>query len=458
MAKGVVRDFYPFVEKDEGADSDAQDAQSMPCEALQPARIAVYDDASAAPRVVLIEPCEVRDYLEQITGAVNKLSHEQGGTIPFMVIREIVENFIHAYFQAPTITILDGGNTIRFSDQGPGIKEKKLALEYGTSSATEDMKHYIRGVGSGLPYAQQYMVDKGGSLQIEDNIAGGTVVTISTHPKDEARVVSKADGGDGTDDERAAGGMPTSGPAGMPGGTMGAQPFSPWGPWGAAMPQGAQPAMMPSQMPWPGAGTLPYQQVPSAAAGQVPGAQPQGEAWGTQGPGTWPAMGGMPAPTGQPQAWGPGTAGQWPAQPWPSPTMGAAQPQGGMPGSDAGSMPGAMPGAPFGQVPGAQAMPGQPGAASQQGAPLSPATAAGTGQAPQAADVGYPTIQLRERDRQTLGFMAEHELVGPTDLVQAFGSSGATWSRVLNGLATQGLAIKTSQKYKLTEVGWHFAS
>ena len=48
--------------------------------------------------------------------------------------------------------------------------------------------------------------------------------------------------------------------------------------------------------------------------------------------------------------------------------------------------------------------------------------------------------------------------MGPTDLVQAFGSSGATWSRVLNGLATQGLAIKTSQKYKLTEVGWHFAS
>ena len=103
-----------------------------------------------------------------------------------MVIREIVENFIHAYFKAPTITILDGGNTIRFSDQGPGIKQKDLALEYGTSSATEEMKHYIRGVGSGLPYAQQYMVDKGGSLDIEDNLGGGTVVTISTHPREEA--------------------------------------------------------------------------------------------------------------------------------------------------------------------------------------------------------------------------------------------------------------------------------
>jgi len=117
------------------------------------ARIAVYDDAAAAPRVVVVEPSDPRTYLEEITATVNRLAHEQGGNIPFTVVREIVENFIHAYFIAPTITILDGGNTIRFSDQGPGIKEKGLALEYGTSSATEEMKHYIRGVGSGLPYA-----------------------------------------------------------------------------------------------------------------------------------------------------------------------------------------------------------------------------------------------------------------------------------------------------------------
>ena len=182
----MARDFYPFVE--EGI--TAPKGNDPVCEVHHPARIAVYDDASAAPRVVVVEPCDVREYLEQITATVNRLSHEQGGSIPFMVIREIVENFIHAYFQAPTITILDGGNTIRFSDQGPGIKSKTLALEYGTSSATEEMKRYIRGVGSGLPYVQQYMSDKGGSLEIEDNIAGGTVVTISTHPKEEARALS----------------------------------------------------------------------------------------------------------------------------------------------------------------------------------------------------------------------------------------------------------------------------
>lgn len=171
----VTRDFYPFVEEHP---TPSANPGSSALHVDYPARVAVYDDAAATPRVVVIEPKDVRDYLEEITATVSRLAREQGGTIPFMVIREVVENFIHSYFQQPTISILDDGNTIRFSDQGPGIKEKERALEYGTTSATEEMKQYIRGVGSGLPYVQQYMQDKGGSLTIEDNIASGTVVTI----------------------------------------------------------------------------------------------------------------------------------------------------------------------------------------------------------------------------------------------------------------------------------------
>lgn len=169
--------FYPFVENGPNREPAAAPEEAM--EVRSPARVAVYDDAAAAPRVVVVEPSDVRTYLEEITATVSRLAKEQGGSIPFTVIRECVENLIHAYFTAPTISILDGGDTIRFSDQGPGIPDKRLALEYGTSSATEEMKRYIRGVGSGLPYASQYMEDKGGSLTIEDNIQGGCVVTIS---------------------------------------------------------------------------------------------------------------------------------------------------------------------------------------------------------------------------------------------------------------------------------------
>lgn len=167
--------FYPFVENETSDENTHLDPENVE----YAARIAVYDDQAAAPRVVVVQPKPVREYLEEITQTVDRLAKEQGGKIPFTVIREVVENFIHAYFIEPTISILDNGNTIRFSDQGPGIQQKERALEYGTSSATETMRKYIRGVGSGLPYAQQYLVDKGGSLSIDDNISQGTVITIS---------------------------------------------------------------------------------------------------------------------------------------------------------------------------------------------------------------------------------------------------------------------------------------
>ncbi len=157
--------FYPFVgEGPTGINGETkpqvvgeQSAATEPrlgSVVTNPARIAVFDDASAAPRVVVVQPNDVRTYLEEITATVTRLAKEQGGSISFTVIREVVENFVHAYFIEPTISILNGGNTIRFSDQGPGIQEKDRALEYGTTSATEEMKQYIRGVGSGLPYAQ----------------------------------------------------------------------------------------------------------------------------------------------------------------------------------------------------------------------------------------------------------------------------------------------------------------
>ena len=184
----MSRDFYTFAEEnlDSSSSNDTKNENplSLPQDGIvaYSARIAIYDDPSMTPRVVVVDPKDIHAFLEEITLTVFNLAKQQGGTIPFMIIREVVENFIHAYFIQPTISILDEGNTIRFSDQGPGIKEKDLALEYGTSSATGEMKRYIRGVGSGLPNAQQYMIDHGGSLTVQDNISKGTIVTISTKP------------------------------------------------------------------------------------------------------------------------------------------------------------------------------------------------------------------------------------------------------------------------------------
>ncbi len=359
----MPRDFYPFVEgSDPSKDSPSPE---KPLQVLYAARIAVYDDAAAAPRVVVIEPKPVREYLEEITSEVTRLSHEQGGTIPFMVIREIVENFIHAYFVEPTVSILDHGNTIRFSDQGPGIREKKRALEYGTSSATEEMRRYIRGVGSGLPYAQQYMSDKGGTLRIDDNIGAGTVVTISM-------------GAEATD-------KPETGER--------------------SMPQAA-----PQQMPY-GYGQMPAWQQPNY---QQPSYQQTG--WQQpqyQSPYGYPMQG---APQGYPSG-----AGSW-------------QPQ------------------PYQQMP-QQQMP-QPMGYPQQGAPQAPQQQPAPTGTPEAGTLSK--LHISDRGSQVLGYLAQHESVGPSNLVRAFGGSQPTWSRELKELEGMGLIKKDGQKYYLTEVGTLF--
>lgn len=165
-------------EREEGEQTTTQAPKAM-----YAARIAVYDDMLSTPRVIVIDPQDVRTYLEETTNTVYQCMKEQGGHISLMVIREIVENFIHAHFAEPIISILDGGDTIRFADQGPGIDDKERAFDFGVTSANSKMKRYIRGTGAGFPMVQEYLENAGGAVSIEDNMGNGTVVTVSLNPK-----------------------------------------------------------------------------------------------------------------------------------------------------------------------------------------------------------------------------------------------------------------------------------
>lgn len=388
----MAEDFYPFVENP----GSAGDHPAL--EVHYAARIAVYDDAAAAPRVVVVEPKDVRAYLEEITSEVTRLSHEQGGTIPFMVIREIVENFIHAYFMEPTVSILDHGMTIRFSDQGPGIQQKGRALEYGTSSATEEMRRYIRGVGSGLPYAQQYMADKGGTLTIADNIGRGTIVTISMKKS--------------ADTESA--------PA--PQQSMQAQPA-----------QQPYPQQMQQQQGYPQQAAS-WQQMPQQA-------NPYQQPWGQNPYGTQPQQGYAQYQPYQQQY----------QQPWQQAYPGAAQNmQQGMlqqPMQQIGQpQAGPYPGQQMWQQD-QMAQGQQDGFPQQQAQPLS-----GTEQAP-ASQNAFSGLHISERGQSALQYLSSHEAVGPSNLVKAYGGSQPTWSRELKELEGMGLIKKDGQKYYLTEVG-----
>jgi hypothetical protein len=146
------------------------------------ARIAVYEAPGAPPRVEEIAPGPVGDFIEAIATRVHELTHGAGGSLPYTVVREVTENLIHAGFAEPVISILDGGSTVRFADQGPGIAEKDRALLPGYTTAHGGMKAFIRGVGSGFPIVRDFLSLSGGALAIEDNLGSGSVVTITSRP------------------------------------------------------------------------------------------------------------------------------------------------------------------------------------------------------------------------------------------------------------------------------------
>ncbi|MCS7235046.1 MAG: ATP-binding protein [Armatimonadota bacterium] len=141
-------------------------------------RLAVYDSPLAEPRVISLSSDDFHDLVGKLAAATFDHAQRRGGRIPYVVIREIVENLIHAYFRSAVISISEDGNTIRISDQGPGIPDKERALQPGFTTATPTMRRYIRGVGSGLPVAREQLSFLGGAITIEDNLNGGTVVTL----------------------------------------------------------------------------------------------------------------------------------------------------------------------------------------------------------------------------------------------------------------------------------------
>lgn len=270
----MSEDFYPFVDSGDPAPDNthlvggsaaatAADAvENTPNQVSYTIRISVYDDMLSTPRVIVVEQSDVRTYLEDVTNTVYRTMKEQGGKLSLMIIRELVENFIHAQFSEPVISILDNGNTIRFADQGPGIGDKERAFEFGVTSADREKKRYIRGTGAGLPMVQQYVENAGGAIAVEDNLGAGTVVTVSVDPKRAAELEHAVSRGAAVRSGCAHEAEPTAAPM-----------QSPADPWGAGTYQaGTYPAQTGyPQQPY-GAGAYPGQMPYGMMAGQMPGA------------------------------------------------------------------------------------------------------------------------------------------------------------------------------------------
>ena len=416
-------------ERNEGEQVTAQAPKAM-----YAARIAVYDDMLSTPRVIVIEPQDVRTYLEETTNTVYQCMKEQGGHISLMVIREIVENFIHAHFAEPIISILDGGDTIRFADQGPGIDDKERAFDFGVTSANSKMKRYIRGTGAGFPMVQEYLENAGGAVSIEDNMGNGTVVTVSLNPKRVQEIERTGGRGAAVRPETEQQAYPMPGAfAQQPAAMQQVQ---------QQMPPMLQPGMAPIQEPQAPSGAIP-QNIPDAMPAMGPDVGTLQQMAGASAAQQMPYQ---PNPQGYPAQYAPQT-GYAQAYPQQYP-LGYQQPYQQMPQAQYNPWTQQTPPQPYQQWPQSFQQQPLPMQSSQQpAAQMMYPNAANQYAQPQ------QNVFVSERGEAALGYLAQNQECGATDLARAFGNSAPTWSRTLNDLAQAGLIIKHGQKYHLTEIG-----
>ncbi|HEY8426452.1 MAG TPA: ATP-binding protein [Limnochordales bacterium] len=154
-------------------------------------RLAVYPPDGGLPAVYDVCANETGALLAEACRRSAQWVKDSGSPVPVEAVVAVVENLIHAHFQLATVSIAPDGS-VTVSDQGPGIPDKRRALLPGFTTATAQMRRYIRGVGSGLTIAATLMERVGGQLRIEDNLAGGTVVTLSPRRVPSAPSVASA--------------------------------------------------------------------------------------------------------------------------------------------------------------------------------------------------------------------------------------------------------------------------
>jgi predicted HTH transcriptional regulator len=143
-------------------------------------KIVLYTSPLEPPQIFSLPFSSYEQIIDIASNKTFELICEQKGCIPYPVIREMVENFIHADFQNAVISILNEGNTIIFSDQGKGIQKENWEKIFrpGFSTASIDQQQFIKGVGSGLFVVSEIVKNQGGEILINSNIEKGIVFVI----------------------------------------------------------------------------------------------------------------------------------------------------------------------------------------------------------------------------------------------------------------------------------------
>ena len=154
---------------------NAEHTSGEPARADIGIRVAIYPDRGH-PEVLEVAAASPRGATAKFLRLVMDKVVEG---FPEEALREILDNLVHAGYRGVVVSVLDEGRSVRVSDKGSGIEDKERAMEFGFSGASAEALRHIRGVGAGLGIAREAAARAGGTVKLEDNIGGGTVVTIS---------------------------------------------------------------------------------------------------------------------------------------------------------------------------------------------------------------------------------------------------------------------------------------
>lgn len=147
---------------------------AAPAERQLSARIAIYAQPGEPPYLEEISDPDAAVLVERVYEAAARRARP-----PVAALREIIENLVHAEFRDALVSVFEHGHVVRVSDSGPGIADHRRAMQPGYTTATAEQRRLVRGVGSGLPLAAHVVDAEGGAFELDANLAGGTVVTLS---------------------------------------------------------------------------------------------------------------------------------------------------------------------------------------------------------------------------------------------------------------------------------------
>ncbi|MBU2603263.1 MAG: helix-turn-helix domain-containing protein [Actinobacteria bacterium] len=162
----------------ESITEEAVDSSTASAPPADPALlVAHYMGERTPPRVYRMPGDDLGAVLRATADFIEEHIQSTGSRMPILAVRELIDNLSHAGTAGAVVSLLDGGDTLRVSDRGPGIRDKERALLPGFTTSNVSLREVIRGVGSGLGLAAATLEALGGSLEIDDNLGGGSVVT-----------------------------------------------------------------------------------------------------------------------------------------------------------------------------------------------------------------------------------------------------------------------------------------